>query len=149
MAVGAILGDDGEASRRIEVVGAVGEIPPGALGLVDDMPAVVGDGDGDPEVLCKRFDGRAGDFFEGTVLLRWTPPLDVCVITAPYAGLAGLGAPLDCSECLDDADTFLRTPPYFLTLSAPALALEADLATVVFDLPGIGVVGVPGGVPPF
>ena len=63
------------------------------------------------------------------------------------AGLAGLGAPLDCLECLEETDMLRRTPPNFRTLSAPALAFEEDLATR-FDL--LGVFGVPiGGVPPF
>ena len=63
------------------------------------------------------------------------------------AGLAGLGAPLDCLECLEVVDALRRTPPNFRTLSAPALAFEDDLA-MLFDLPG--VLGVPiGGVPPF
>jgi hypothetical protein len=104
-------------------------------------------GEGDPEFFCSREDGRPGDLFEGTVLLLWTPPVGVCVNEGPYAGLAGLGAPFDCLECRDDTDTFRRTPPYFRTSSAPALAFEADLPTI-FDFPE--VFGVPGGgVPPF
>lgn len=65
------------------------------------------------------------------------------------AGLAGLGAPFDCLECLEEVDTFLLIPPYFRILSAPALAFEDDLATVVFTL-GKGVLGpFAGGTPPF
>ena len=71
------------------------------------------------------------------------PPVGVVA----NAGLAGLGAPLDCLEWREETDTFRRTPPYFRTLSAPALAFDEDLATT-FDFPG--VFGVPiGGVPPF
>jgi hypothetical protein len=76
------------------------------------------------------------------------PPLVVFDNAAPYGGLAGLGAPLDCRECREDVETFRRTPPYLRTLSAPALAFEADLVTWFFLFPG--VFGVPGGgVPPF
>ena len=104
------------------------------------MPAV---GDGEPEFFCSLFEGSPGERFDGTVLLRWTPPVGVVA----NAGLAGLGAPLDCLECREETDTLRRMPPYFRTLSAPALAFEEDLA-IALEL--TGVLGVPiGGVPPF
>ena len=96
-------------------------------------------GEDEPEFFCNLEDGRAGDRFEGRVLLLCTP-----VVGVGYAGLAGLGAPFDCLECREDTDTFRRTPPCFLTSSAPALAFEMDLRTLFF---GLGVPG--GGVPPF
>lgn len=64
------------------------------------------------------------------------------------AGLAGLGAPFDCLECLEDVETFLLTPPNLRIPSAPALALEDDLATVDFALEGV-VGPFAGGAPPF
>jgi len=36
------------------------------------------------------------------------PPLVVFDNAAPYDGLAGLGAPLDCRECREDVETFRR-----------------------------------------
>lgn len=69
-----------------------------------------------------------GDFFDGTVLLLWTPPLEVVVVSGlPGAGEPGLGWLLDALEFFDDTETFLLMPPCFRRLSAPALAFEADL----------------------
>lgn len=70
----------------------------------------------------------AGDFFEGTVLLLWTPPPEVVAASGlPGAGEPGLGTLLEDLEFFEETDMFLRTPPCFLRLSAPALAFEADL----------------------
>jgi hypothetical protein len=78
----------------------------------------------------------AGDLWGGTVLLRARPPVGVVARAEP----PGLGAPFEWRECLEDVDLFLRILPSFLTLSAPALALEAVLTTPDFSV-GIGVVG--------
>jgi hypothetical protein len=113
------------------------------LGVADSAGAAPGPGDGGPEFFGVRFWGMAGDFLEGTVLLRWIPPL--AANEPPYVGVDGLRPPFDCLDCLDDTDTFLRTPPNFRTLSAPALAFEEDLATLCLCL--LGVTGVPGVAP--
>ncbi len=88
-------------------------------------------------------DARAGDFFDGTVLLRPRAAAGV----AASAGLPGLGAPLECRECLDDVERFRRILPSLATLSAPALALDADLDRPLCRAI-LGVTGVAwGGVP--
>ena len=70
----------------------------------------------------------AGDFFDGTVLLLWTPPPEAAAASGlPGAGEPGLGTLLEDLEFFEETDMFLRTPPCFLRLSAPALAFEADL----------------------
>lgn len=85
----------------------------------------------------------AGDFLDGTVLLLAKPP----DAPDPCAGLAGLGAPLECRECLDETDRFRRIWPSRATLSAPALAFDADLCTPdLRDAPGVTGVTT-GGVP--
>jgi hypothetical protein len=43
----------------------------------------------------------------------------------------GLGTVNEDLEFLEDTETFLRTPPNLRRLSAPALALEADLPSAV------------------
>lgn len=75
-------------------------------------------------------DASPGDFFEGTVLLRCTPGPTIEV------GVPGLCALLEALEFFDDTDTFLRRVSYFLRLSAPPLALEADRRSLVA---GVGV----------
>lgn len=90
IAVG-IPGDE-EESFCAGPAGADGERPLGAA-CWGNIPAAVGDGE--PEFFWSRFWGNPGDFFEGTVLLRWIPPLCVWLKETPYAGLAGLGAPFD------------------------------------------------------
>jgi hypothetical protein len=77
----------------------------------------------------------AGDFFDGTVLLLWTPLPEFEVASE---GVTGLGGTPECLDPLDETDTFLRTPPYRLTLSAPALALDEDLPmTVALERPAV------------
>jgi hypothetical protein len=49
-------------------------------------------------------DCNAGDFFDGTVLLRASPPDGV----DGTAGLAGLGAPFECRDRREDVDLFRR-----------------------------------------
>lgn len=56
--------------------------------------------------------------------------------------MTGLATLVECFECLDETDTFLRTPPNLRRLSAPALALEVDLPIVAFEPLGTVVVGV-------
>jgi len=80
---------------------------------------------------------RAGDFFEGRVLLRARPPP---VGVAVNAGLAGLGQPLEWNDRLDEVDLFLRIEPSLATLSAPALALDVDRTMPGFET------GVDGGL---
>jgi hypothetical protein len=85
---------------------------------------------------------RAGDFFEGTVLLlAKTPVLGVAV----SAGLAGLGQPFECKDRLDDVDLLRRIEPSLATLSAPALAEDADRTIPVdcFGVDGGLITGVP------
>lgn len=92
--------------------------------------------------LWKRPAWRCGDFFDGTVLLLPSPLVGVAI----RAGLLGVVLP-SWRECLDEVDRFLLSLPSRRTLSAPALALEADLAIVDFRT-GFGVVGpLMGGVP--
>lgn len=81
----------------------------------------------DGSAFLNRVEGMAGDFFDGTVLLLWTPPELVAARGLPGAGEPGLGTLLDDFEFLEETDKFLRMPPCFLRLSAPALAFEADL----------------------
>jgi hypothetical protein len=86
---------------------------------------------------------KAGDLLDGTVLLLPRPP-DVGVVTA---GLPGLGAPLDARERLEDVDLLRRIFPSLDTLSAPALAFDADLWTPDFrdelGVAGALITGVP------
>lgn len=90
-------------------------------------------------------DCNAGDFFDGTVLLRARAPDGV----DGTAGLAGLGALFECRDRREDVDLFRRIWPSFATLSAAALAFDDDRVTPDFRL-GPGVVGVlTTGVPPF
>lgn len=51
---------------------ASGDKPRTVVGVEGGKPAVFGDaiGEGDTEALVLRLEGRAGDLFEGTVLLR-------------------------------------------------------------------------------
>jgi len=49
------------------------------------------------------------------------------------AGLAGLGAPLDCLECREETDTLRRMPPYFVHYQHQALAFEEDAQRVRFS----------------
>ena len=59
------------------------KLPPG-----DKLPEV---GDAVSASL-NRLDEMPGDFFDGTVLLLWTPPLEVVVVSGlPGAGEPGLG----------------------------------------------------------
>lgn len=86
--------------------------------------------------LCK-----AGDLFEGTVFDR-PRPLDGVV---GIAGLPGLGAPFECLEWRELVDLLRRILPSLDTLSAPALALDADLCTPDFrDVPGVAGVMIAG-----
>lgn len=88
---------------------------------------------------ANRPDCRAGDFLEGSVLLRDRPLTDVAV----NAGLPGLGAPFECRDRLEDVDLFLRIEPSLATLSAPALAVDADRTIPGFGLGVDGSTGVP------
>ena len=96
-------------------------------------------GVGGSEVLSleKRGVSMAGDFLEGTVLLRWTPdPLE-----ALKTGVTGVGTP-EFLECLDEVETLRLTPPNFWILEAAALeAAEADRPNPDCLRP-LGVVGV-------
>jgi hypothetical protein len=82
-------------------------------------------------------DCRAGDFFEGRVLLLASPLVGVVEVNA---GLAGLGHPFECIDRLDDVDLFLRIEPSLAIFSAPALAVDGDRT-----MPDLGV-GVDGGL---
>lgn len=83
--------------------------------------------------LGKRGLFSAGERFEGRVLLLCTPD----VVGLPTAGVIGLGT-AEVRERFDDVDTFLRTPLYFLTLSAPALdAAEIERPMPVPLRPGV------------
>ncbi len=67
----------------------------------------------------------AGDRLDGTVLLRDMPELPANEVTPEgVPGLETPGLPLSL-EPREDTDTLRRTP-YFLRLSAPALALDAE-----------------------
>lgn len=84
----------------------------------------------------KRGLPSAGERFEGNVLLRCTP--DVVGVT--NAGVMGLGTAPERRERFEDVETFLRTPPYWRRLSAPALeVVDADRPIPVLFR---GVVGV-------
>ena len=99
--------------------------------------SAAGVGGSEPLLLEKRAPGMAGDLFDGTVLLRWTPEL----VGVLNAWAVGLGMAVECRECLDEVDTFRRIAPYLRKLSAPALeAAEADRPSP--DLFRPGVVGV-------
>lgn len=66
---------------------------------------------------CARFGViKAGDFFEGTVLLLFT-------VLAVDVGVPGLCV---FPEFRDETDTFRRSASYFLRLSAPPLAFDAE-----------------------
>jgi hypothetical protein len=132
---GGKAGDVGDLSRREPRPAAAGDSPRGAESCAGNVPTSAVVGDGEPEFFCKRPCGILGDLFEGTVLLLCIPPVAV--------GVAGLGAPFDCLECLEDTDTFLRIPPNFRTLSAPALAFDADLPMVLDVLAGVVGVAAP------
>jgi hypothetical protein len=116
-----------EGCVALDVVGGFVSVKGGERATLP--PAV----DGDAGVMatvgdsCRwnRAEGIWGDFLDGTVLLLANPPLGVVA----NAGLAGVDVPFECRECLDDVDRFLRILPSLLTLSAPALAFEADLLT--------------------
>ena len=83
---------------------------------------------GESSALLKRGVDKAGDFFDGTVLLRYTPlPVLLLAKAVPDDGVIGLGTLVDFLEFLDETDTFLRMPPNFRRLSAPALAFDVDL----------------------
>ena len=75
-----------------------------------------------------RAEPRAGDFLEGTVLLRCTPtPLLVPPNPEPGEEFPGLTPPLESFDWRDDTEMFLRIPWLRRRrLSGPALALEAD-----------------------
>jgi hypothetical protein len=77
MEVVAKPGEEGETPRFDETAGAPGGRPRVAAGCGALNAAPVGDGDWSLD------DGRPGDLFEGTVLLRWTPPLGVFVNEGP------------------------------------------------------------------
>lgn len=87
--------------------------------------------------LGKRGLLSAGERFEGTVLLRWTPD----VVGVANAGVIGLGTAPECRDRLEEVDTFLRTPLYFARLSAPALEV-VDADRTMPELLRPGVVGV-------
>ena len=82
----------------------------------------------------------AGDFLDGTVLLLPRPPVGVVAT----AGLVGVLEP--SLECRELTERFLRSLPSLRTLSAPALAVEADLSRPDWFTPTAGVSG-PWGVP--
>lgn len=93
--------------------------------------------------LWNRPEERAGDFFEGTVLLLVNPPVGV----EATAGLPGVVVPVSFRERRDEVDLLRRILPSLRTLSAPALAFELLLPKPDF-LFGFGVVGpLTGGVP--
>ena len=79
-----------------------------------------------PFTLPRRGDSTAEDLFDGRVLLRFTPTDDVGFAR----GLLGAGEPVegfpDRLDCLDETETFLLKAPALRTLSAPALALDAE-----------------------
>lgn len=79
-------------------------------------------------------------------MLLWT--LLVGVAGLPMLDVIGVGPPSDRLLFLLETETLRRMLPHLRTLSAPALALELERPTTVFDL--VGVVGVAGcltGVP--
>jgi hypothetical protein len=80
---------------------------------------------------------RAGDLFEGKVLLRCT--LDV--VGVAKAGVIGLGTAPERRERFEEVETFLRTPLYLRRLSAPALEV-VDADRPIPELFRPGVVGV-------
>lgn len=122
---------DCSASRSIGDAAWGGAVASGDL-------ASSGAGVGGSEVLLNREPGIAGDLLDGRVLLRCTPE-PVGVVTKD--GVVGLGIAPECLDCLEEVDTFLRTPPNFRILSAAALdAAEADRP--IPDLFRAGVVGV-------
>lgn len=85
----------------------------------------------------KRGLPRAGERFDGRVLLRCTPELGV----EANAGVMGLGTAPEWRERFDEVETFLRTPPYIRKLSAPALE-DVDADRPMPELLRPGVVGV-------
>jgi hypothetical protein len=104
-----------------EVIGLLGSSTPGV-----DWPDLS---------LGNRGPPRAGDRCEGNVLLRWTAE---DVVGVANAGVSGLGTAPECRERFEDVDTFLRTPPYFRKLSAPALEdVDADLPMPELLRPGV------------
>ena len=67
--------EPGDVTRAPDV-----KLPPG-----DKLP-------GAGDTFLNRLDEIPGDFFDGTVLLLWTPPLEVVVVSGlPGAGEPGLG----------------------------------------------------------
>ncbi len=88
-------------------------------------------------------DDIPGDFFDGRVLLLWTPlPGLLPVYGEEAAGVIGFGTLMECFDCLDETDTFRLIPPNLRRLSAPALALDADRPKAAFRPFGMGPVGV-------
>lgn len=83
--VDAIPSDEGPMLRP--PAAAAGDKPRGAVACVgvlcgDAYALVVGDGE--PGCFCSRLlEGIPGDLFDGTVLLRWTPPLVVLLNEVP------------------------------------------------------------------
>lgn len=74
---------------------------------------------------------KPGALFEGTVLLRCSPP--------PFELELGVLGPVTLPlEFLEETDMFRRRASYFLRLSAPPLALEAERLMVVFCKGGGG-----------
>lgn len=120
-----VTGDDTAAGEIGPVLGC---ISPGKFGVV----GVAGS-----EGLPNRVEDRAGDFFDGTVLLLCTElPVALLAKGTPVDGVTGLGAPFEPREFFDDTETLRRTPPYLRRLSAPPLAFEADLPMFDFVVDG-------------
>lgn len=117
------------SSSPIPALGLLSDSSGLAMGVVEGLASVI---------LWNLGPVIGGDLFDGTVLLRPSPPLTLPVEVRPDgdAGIAGLdtpGLPLS-RECREDMDPFRRNPGVRRTLSAPALAVDADRPRAVFGV---------------
>jgi hypothetical protein len=133
---------DGAVDVEIDVADSSGGVATSSTAAGGDTVVVAGGATGVRGATCVSFrdanlpDCSAGDFLDGTVLLRVSPPVGVDV----NAGLPGLGQPLEWKDRLEEVDLCLRIEPSLATLSAPALAVDADRTMPDF------AVGVDGGL---